>query len=69
MAPPSSFPGNYTQHLSLELPDLALNCVGEHLCFISNLFSASVGEICPKVQEMPNRGYFGGFENAQKFSI
>ena len=34
MAPPSSFPGNYTQHLSIKPPEL-WTLVCEHLCFIS----------------------------------
>lgn len=47
--PPSSFPGNHSQHLSISASSpTAFSCVSEHLCFIS-IYSVSVSKMHSKV--------------------
>lgn len=50
VAPPSSFPWNHTQHLSILPPGLWAESVSTYtLC----LLSASIGKTCPKVTASP----------------
>lgn len=56
---PSSFPGNYTQRLSISAA-VALECVSEPLCFIAISFVPSLARCVSRYQKKPNN-YSGGF--------
>ena len=65
VVPPSSFPGNHTQHQA----DRALNCVSERLCFISVYFVHPLARCVLKHHKSLRGVLFWVWEGSKLFHI